>query len=185
MTPIWIALTLAGTPAWANDEDDAACEGLKEGDACIDHNGRDGTCIPDESDPDVLTCESNEDLPGDTGTDDTGTDDTGTDDTGTDDTGTDDTGTDDTGTDRGGSGGGDFDKAACEGLEEGDACIDHNDREGTCVPDESDPNVLTCESNEDLQRLTGESTSCSTGGSAPTWLWLGALAGVGRIRRRR
>ena len=97
MTLFWITLAMSAAPALANDEDKAACEGLLEGDACIDHNGRDGTCIPDESDPNVLTCESNEDLP-DGGTDDTGTgtDDTGTDDTGTDDTGT---GTDDTGTD--------------------------------------------------------------------------------------
>ena len=163
-----LAVTMATmvAPAHANDEDKAACAELEEGDECVDHNGRDGTCVPDDDEP-VLTCESNEDL-GDDGTDDTGTDDTGTD-------------------SAGGSGGGDADKLACEGAVEGDACIDHNGRDGTCVPDDSDP-VLTCESNEDLQeraRIPG-SASCSTGALSGVGAGgaLGALVLLSLARRR-
>ena len=55
-------LTLAATlvfttAALANDEDKAACEDLVEGAECLRHNGDDGICVYDDSDPDVLTCE--------------------------------------------------------------------------------------------------------------------------------
>ncbi|MDI1431801.1 hypothetical protein [Polyangium sorediatum] len=45
------------TPALADQADKDACIGFAEGDDCTDGNGRAGYCIPDESDPGVLTCE--------------------------------------------------------------------------------------------------------------------------------
>lgn len=50
-------LTLASSPALADDADKAACASLDRGDACIRGNGDPGVCLPDESDPNVLTCE--------------------------------------------------------------------------------------------------------------------------------
>lgn len=174
---MWAALTLSllAAPALANDEDKAACEALAEGDACVDHKGRDGECIPDTDEPNVLTCESLEDLDG---TDDNGGQGGGTDDTGFDDN------------NGNGSGGGSADKAACDGLVRGDACVDHNDRDGTCVPDISDPGTLTCESNEDVTgtgsnassvvRLGASGCSHTGTGLAP---WAAAL-GLLLLRRR-
>ena len=59
--PIALAAALAAvaTPldAHANDADKAACADLAEGDACTDSDGADGTCVPDASDANVLSCE--------------------------------------------------------------------------------------------------------------------------------
>ena len=44
-------------PALADEADKAACANLDEGDACTRGDGDPGTCVPDESDPAVLTCE--------------------------------------------------------------------------------------------------------------------------------
>ena len=41
----------------ANDANEAACVELSEGDDCVRGDGDAGTCLPDDSDPDVLTCE--------------------------------------------------------------------------------------------------------------------------------
>ncbi len=43
--------------AFADAADKAACANLKEDDACTRGDGRPGTCVPDESDPGVLTCD--------------------------------------------------------------------------------------------------------------------------------
>lgn len=43
--------------AHADDADKAACVDLDEGDDCTRGDGGPGVCIPDESDPDVLTCD--------------------------------------------------------------------------------------------------------------------------------
>ncbi|HHH28158.1 MAG TPA: hypothetical protein ENK57_07415 [Polyangiaceae bacterium] len=43
--------------AYADAEDKAACVDLAEGDDCARGDGDPGICIPDESDPNVLTCD--------------------------------------------------------------------------------------------------------------------------------
>lgn len=45
------------TPAYARDGDEEACEGKEAGDPCTRSRGEEGTCQPDDSDPDVLTCD--------------------------------------------------------------------------------------------------------------------------------
>lgn len=50
-------VSLAATPAFADDADKAACADLDEGDECTRGSGDPGVCIPDESDADVLTCD--------------------------------------------------------------------------------------------------------------------------------
>ncbi len=105
--------------AQANDVDKAACEGLGIDDPCVRKDGDAGTCQPDESDPETLTCEDEIDGDGDAdGT--TGAMDTD----------------DSPGSDN---------EIACDGLDLGDACVRDDGDAGTCVPDESDPDVLECE----------------------------------------
>jgi hypothetical protein len=50
-------VSLAATPALADDEDKAACADLDEGDDCTRGDGDPGTCIPDDSDSSVLSCD--------------------------------------------------------------------------------------------------------------------------------
>ncbi len=51
------SLLVAPAIASADEADKAACADLDEGDDCTRGDGGPGTCIPDESDPDVLTCD--------------------------------------------------------------------------------------------------------------------------------
>ncbi len=51
------ALSLVPATAFADAADKAACADLAEGDDCTRGDGTDGVCIPDESDPAVLTCD--------------------------------------------------------------------------------------------------------------------------------
>ncbi len=51
------ALVLTAPLASADDDDKAACVNLEEGDACTRGDGDPGFCFPDESDPQVLTCD--------------------------------------------------------------------------------------------------------------------------------
>jgi len=82
----------------------------------------------------------------------------------------------------------DGDKAACADLAEGDACTDSDGAEGTCVPDESDASVLTC---EDSASADSASSGCSAGGHrsadhASAWLAaLGLVTALGASRRAR
>ena len=87
----------------------------------------------------------------------------------------------------------DADKAACIDMDEGEACVDSDGEPGTCVADESDPNVLSCEDSDDDDggNSTTNSTNdnddddgCSIGGRAalaPAF----ALVLLGLWRRRR
>ena len=58
-----IGLTLAALvtatsfPAFADQADKDACVGLEEDDDCTRGDGSAGTCIPDDSDPGVLSCD--------------------------------------------------------------------------------------------------------------------------------
>lgn len=54
---LFSATVLAAPMALADDEDKAACVDLDEGDDCTRGDGDPGVCIPDESDPNVLTCD--------------------------------------------------------------------------------------------------------------------------------
>jgi hypothetical protein len=63
-------VTLAATPALADDADKAACANLEEDDDCTRGDGDPGVCIPDESDPDVLTCDDDSSGTGGSGGDD-------------------------------------------------------------------------------------------------------------------
>lgn len=59
----------------------------------------------------------------------------------------------------------DDDKAACAALEEGDDCTRGDGDPGFCIPDESDPNVLTCD--DDTSGLDdADDGGCSVGGDA-------------------
>ncbi|MBK6513174.1 MAG: hypothetical protein IPM79_06930 [Polyangiaceae bacterium] len=51
------AVTFVPALSYADDADKAACVDLDEGDDCTRGDGGPGVCIPDESDPDVLTCD--------------------------------------------------------------------------------------------------------------------------------
>ena len=55
--PFFAASLLVTSTAFADDADKAACAALDEGDDCTRGDGRAGTCIPDDSDPNVLTCD--------------------------------------------------------------------------------------------------------------------------------
>lgn len=57
MTTIVMALLLGAATADAREGDEAACEGLVEGDDCTRANGDAGLCQPDDSDPEVLVCD--------------------------------------------------------------------------------------------------------------------------------
>jgi uncharacterized protein (TIGR03382 family) len=50
-------LAVSATPALADQADKDACVGLEEDDDCTRGDGDPGFCIPDESDPNVLTCD--------------------------------------------------------------------------------------------------------------------------------
>lgn len=50
-------VSLSAVPALADQADKDACVGLAEGDDCTRGDGSAGTCIPDESDASVLTCD--------------------------------------------------------------------------------------------------------------------------------
>lgn len=63
-------VSLAATPAFADAADKAACADLEEGDDCTRGDGGPGTCIPDESDADVLTCDDDASGTGGSGGDD-------------------------------------------------------------------------------------------------------------------
>lgn len=90
----------------------------------------------------------------------------------------------------------DADKAACASLDEGDACTRGDGDPGVCQPDDSSPNVLSC---DDDGLATGSSssgggTSDDSGGctmshrrasSSVAGLVLGAAAIVAAARRRR
>jgi MYXO-CTERM domain-containing protein len=54
---VLVVSTVSANAAFADEADKAACVDLEEGDACTRGDGDPGTCVPDESDPDVLTCE--------------------------------------------------------------------------------------------------------------------------------
>jgi MYXO-CTERM domain-containing protein len=73
-TVIGVALaglvSLAATPAFADAADKAACADLEEGDDCTRGDGSAGTCIPDESDASVLTCDDDASGTGGSGGDD-------------------------------------------------------------------------------------------------------------------
>jgi MYXO-CTERM domain-containing protein len=144
LSTLGAALFLTAGVARANDTDRAACEAASEGDACVRHTGDAGTCVPDESDPSVLTCEDGPDDGATSG----GTDDNG----GTDDSG----GTDD-------NGGDDGDDAACVGLQEGEACVRADGSDGSCVPDVSGDGSLECEDGPDDGATSG---SDDNGGGA-------------------
>jgi MYXO-CTERM domain-containing protein len=79
------------------------------------------------------------------------------------------------------------DKAACAALEEGDGCTRGNGDPGICIPDESDPDVLTCD-DDGLGSNAGDDGGCNIGGtpaSGGAWLAGVALALVAAARRRR
>ncbi|MBK8256992.1 MAG: hypothetical protein IPK82_30495 [Polyangiaceae bacterium] len=58
LTSMLVAATsLIAVPAFADQADKDACVGLEEGDDCTRGDGSAGVCIPDESDPGVLTCD--------------------------------------------------------------------------------------------------------------------------------
>lgn len=83
------------------------------------------------------------------------------------------------------------DKAACADLEEGDDCTRGDGSAGTCIPDESDASVLTCDDDASGTGGSGgddssSSGGCSTGGGDPVgWLGGAALLGLALIKRRR
>ena len=63
-------VSLSATSAFADDADKAACADLDEGDDCTRGDGSAGTCIPDESDASVLTCDDDASGTGGSGGDD-------------------------------------------------------------------------------------------------------------------
>ncbi len=201
---------LAFSPeARADDADKAACADLENGDDCVRGDGDEGTCVPDDSDPGVLTCEDEAfDSMGDSGDDgsDGGNEAACVDlelgeiclrNDGQEGTCVPDDSDpnvleceDDSvgsGADDGASGGG-SNNAACAFLEEGDACERDDGDPGTCVPDDSDPDMLECEdeaasSSESDNDIT---VSCSVGdGTAPLGtMSVLVLFGLGAVRRR-
>jgi hypothetical protein len=56
--------TLIGASAFATgntpDADEVACQGKKVGAACVDEDGEQGTCQPDDDPPNVLECEDDD-----------------------------------------------------------------------------------------------------------------------------
>jgi hypothetical protein len=54
---LMLALGLVSGAAWGREGDEEACVDLFEGDACTRDDGSEGTCLPDDSDPDVLKCD--------------------------------------------------------------------------------------------------------------------------------
>ncbi len=162
--------------AHANDFDRAACADAQEGDACVRQNGDVATCVPDASDPSVLTCD--DEPAGGTGGTGGGGDpacdglmlgDACTREDGSagscvpdvsdptaldceDGVG----GSSSSSSSSGGDGGGS--PGACAELGEGDACVREDGSSGTCVPDSSDPSVLECED--------GQNAPAGSGGNA-------------------
>jgi hypothetical protein len=51
------AFALSALPAYADQADKDACVGLADGDACKRAGGQAAVCIPDESNPNALTCD--------------------------------------------------------------------------------------------------------------------------------
>ena len=94
------------------------------------------------------------------------------------------------------------DKDACASLDEGDDCTRGDGGSGVCVPDESDPGVLTCDDDASAggsgsgddgsgdDSSGGRALACSasdgapSGGAAPLAFALGAIALVAWGRRR-
>jgi hypothetical protein len=56
------ALMAASAPTTgdAPDGDEVACQGKKLGAACVDDDGEQGTCQPDDDPPHVLECEDDD-----------------------------------------------------------------------------------------------------------------------------
>jgi hypothetical protein len=82
----------------------------------------------------------------------------------------------------------DGDKAACADLAEGDACTDSDGAEGTCVPDESDANVLTCEDSASVDDSSSGCSASASRGADRSSAWLAALGfvtAIGASRRAR
>ena len=82
----------------------------------------------------------------------------------------------------------DADKAACADLAEGDACKDSDGADGTCVPDESDVNVLTCDDSASVDDSSGGCSASASRGADRSSAWLAALgfvAAIGASRRAR
>lgn len=84
----------------------------------------------------------------------------------------------------------DADKAACANLEEDDDCTRGDGGPGVCIPDESDPNVLTCDDDSSGTGGSGgddASGGCSAGGGDPIGWLAGAslLVGLAFVKRRR
>lgn len=59
-TMFLVGLALSAPPARADQADKDACVGLDAGDACTRGSGKAGTCTPDESNANVLTCDDDE-----------------------------------------------------------------------------------------------------------------------------
>ncbi len=195
------------TDALADDADKRTCANLTEGAACIHHTGDPGVCVPDASDPSVLTCEDT--APGGTSGGGSGACDGlsegdscaredgsgGTCVPDASDPGKleceDHGGTDDGGTSSGGGGG---DNDGCADLDEGDACVRKDGRNGVCKPDDSDPGVLECDddtspSGDDSGSDDDTNLSCSLDAqrslAGMTSLPLLVVLGLRRRRRAR
>lgn len=199
-----LATLSVSLPAFADAEDKAACEGLANGADCVDGDGQPGACLPDDSDPNVLSCEDMDTVvcldkqQGDACVDEEG-------DAGKcvlDDDGTELECEDDAVSGNGGGGNGgnsndddddpdtdderDADRIACADLSEGDECTEDDGDAGACKPDDSDPNVLEC----DDDALAGSSSSggCSaagTTGAASTGVLVGLALALSALRGRK
>lgn len=56
LTTLAALALMSARPALANEDDEAACEGLGEGSPCVDGDGEAGQCLTEPDDP-VLSCE--------------------------------------------------------------------------------------------------------------------------------
>ncbi len=178
---VGLASILLAGPALANDANEAACEWSALGDACVREDGDAGTCVSDESDPDVLTCEDEPGMDDDGGIPDDADDfacegldegdacirGDGSDGFCTPDQS--DPGVleceDEPGMDDDGGIPDDADDFACEGLDEGDACVRGDGSDGFCTPDQSDPGVLECEDEPGMDDSNSDSDSNSNSNS--------------------
>ncbi|MEZ4439570.1 MAG: MYXO-CTERM sorting domain-containing protein [Polyangiaceae bacterium] len=81
----------------------------------------------------------------------------------------------------------DADKAACVDLEEGDDCTRGDGGPGTCIPDESDANVLTCDDDGAGGSGGDDGGGCSVSGQDPSSALPLLALGLGAVlvRRRR
>jgi hypothetical protein len=57
MLVVFVGTLLSTGAALAKEGDVEACSGKSQGDACTRADGDAGTCSPDDSDPNVLTCD--------------------------------------------------------------------------------------------------------------------------------